>query len=158
MVVTGATSGIGEHIAEVFVAEGAYVVAAGRREHEGKALEARCGDALSFVCADVTIESDVRTMIDRAIARFGHLDCLVNNAGVPSPMVSVADVDMANFDQVYAINVRGVALGMKYAVPVMRRQGTGSIINIGSASGVRAGIAGHVYASSKAAVIHLSRS
>ena len=97
-------------------------------------------------------------MIGHAINRFGRLDCLVNNAGIPEPMISIADVDLTRFDWIHSVNVRGVVLGMKYAVPVMRRQGSGSVINIGSASGVRSGIAGHAYASSKAAVIHLSRS
>jgi hypothetical protein len=91
-IVTGATSGIGERIAEVFVAEGARVIAAGRRTDQGEALAARCGEALSFVRADVSKEVDVKAMIDHAVTRFGRLDCLVNNAGSGAPMVSIADV------------------------------------------------------------------
>ena len=79
-IITGATSGIGERIAEMFVAEGALVVAAGRREAEGQALEAKCGSAMSFIRTDVTNEASVKAMVDHAVARFGRLDCLVNNA------------------------------------------------------------------------------
>jgi NAD(P)-dependent dehydrogenase (short-subunit alcohol dehydrogenase family) len=75
-VVTGATSGIGDRIAELFVAEGASVVAAGRRTDEGSALEVRCGGNLSFIRTDVSVEADVKAMIDHAVSRFGRLDCL----------------------------------------------------------------------------------
>jgi NAD(P)-dependent dehydrogenase (short-subunit alcohol dehydrogenase family) len=156
-IVTGATSGIGERIAEVFVAEGARVVAAGRREAEGAALEARGGQALSFIRSDVSVEADVKAMVDHAVTRFGRVDCIVNNAGSGSPRVSIADVDIANFDQVMSTNLRGVVLGMKYAARVMLEQRSGSIINIASLSGHVAGIVSHTYSTSKAAVIHLTR-
>jgi NAD(P)-dependent dehydrogenase (short-subunit alcohol dehydrogenase family) len=157
-IVTGATSGIGERIAEVFVAEGARVVGAGRRESEGRALEKRCGPSLSFIRTDVADEASVRAMIDHAVGRFGRLDCLVNNAGGGSPMVSITDVTSEQFSSVFDTNVRGVMFGMKHAAPIMRTQGAGSIITIASAAGLRAGISGHIYSASKAAVIHLSRS
>jgi NAD(P)-dependent dehydrogenase (short-subunit alcohol dehydrogenase family) len=157
-IVTGATSGIGERIAEIFVAEGANVVAAGRRVAEGKALEARCGDALSFIRTDVAIEADVRAMIDHAIARFGRLDCLVNNAGTGAPMVSITEVTEAQFNNVFSVNVLGVMFCIKYATPIMLRQGSGSIITIASAAGRRGGLGGHVYGGSKAAAIQLTRS
>jgi NAD(P)-dependent dehydrogenase (short-subunit alcohol dehydrogenase family) len=156
-IVTGATSGIGERIAEVFVAEGARVVGAGRRAAEGKALQARCGPALSFVRTDVADEASVKAMIDHAVTRFGRLDCLVNNAGSGSPMVSIADVTAEHFASVFDTNVRGVMFGMKHAAPIMIAQGGGSIVTIASASGLRAGLSGHIYSASKAAVIHLSR-
>jgi len=157
-IVTGATSGIGERIAEVFVAEGARVVGAGRRESEGRALEKRCGPSLSFIRTDVADEASVSAMIDHAVGRFGRLDCLVNNAGGGSPMVSITDVTSEQFSSVFDTNVRGVMFGMKHAAPIMRTQGAGSIITIASAAGLRAGISGHIYSASKAAVIHLSRS
>src|ERR1700733_15112964 len=99
-IVTGATSGIGERIAEMFVAEGARVVAAGRREAEGRALEAKCGSNMSFVQTDVTDEASVKAMVDQAVARFGRLDCLVNNAGSGSPTVSIADLEAEHFSAV----------------------------------------------------------
>ena len=156
-IITGATSGIGERIAEMFVAEGARVVAAGRREAEGLALEAKCGPAMSFIRTDVTDETSVKAMVDHAVARFGRLDCLVNNAGSGSPMVSITEVAAEHFSSVFDTNVRAVMFGMKHAAPIMIAQGLGSIITIASAAGLRGGFSGHIYSASKAAVIHLSR-
>ena len=95
-IVTGGTSGIGEGIAKAFVAEGASVVIAGRREEEGRALEKQI--AVRFVRADVANEVDVKAMVDRTLEWFGRLDCLVNNAGIPSPMISVTEIDTATID------------------------------------------------------------
>ena len=158
-IVTGATSGIGERIAEVFVAEGARVVAAGRRETEGQALEAKCGPVMSFIRTDVTNEASVKAMVDHTVTRFGRLDCLVNNAGSGSPMVSITEVWLPSilFLGFQDTNVRGVMFGMKHAAPIMIAQGSGSIITIASAAGLRGGFSGHIYSASKAAVIHLSR-
>lgn len=156
-IVTGATSGIGERIAEVFVAEGARVVGAGRREREGRALEARCGPALSFLPTDVADETSVKAMVAHAVARFGRLDCLVNNAGAGSPMASIAEVTSEHFSSVFDTNVRGVMFAMKHAAPVLIAQGSGTIITIGSVGGLRGGLAGHIYSASKAAALHLSR-
>ena len=155
-VVTGGSSGIGERIVEVFVEEGAKVIVAARRADEGEALATRLG--VDFVRADVSVEADVKAMIDHAVKRFGRLDCLVNNAGIPAPMIPIADVDVATIDQVLAINVRGVFLGIKHAAPVMTAQGAGSIINIASVAGHRGGLSGHIYSASKGAVIALTRS
>ena len=157
-IITGATSGIGERIAELFVAEGASVVAAGRRTDEGGALEARCGDRLSFIPTDVSNEADVKTMINHAVSRFGRLDCLVNNAGSASPMVSITEATAEQFDNVFAVNVCGVFFGIKHAAAVMLRQGTGSIVTIASAAGMRGGLAGHIYSGSTAAASQLTRS
>jgi len=153
--VTGATSGIGERIAEVFVEEGAKVVVAARREAEGAALERRLG--VSFIRADVAREDDVKAMVAHALERFGRVDCLVNNAGAPLPMIGVADIDMATFDAVFAVNVRGVLHGMKHVAPIMVRQNSGSIVNVASIAGLRGGGSGHVYSASKGAVIALTR-
>jgi len=155
-IVTGGTSGIGEGIAKAFVSEGAKVVIVGRREEEGRALEKRIG--VRFVRADVANEADVKGMIDRTLEWFGRLDCLVNNAGIPSPMISITEIDVATIDQVLAVNVRGVALGIKHAARVMLQTGSGSIINIGSVAGLRGGISAHIYSASKGAVQALTRS
>jgi NAD(P)-dependent dehydrogenase (short-subunit alcohol dehydrogenase family) len=155
-IVTGATSGIGERIAELFAGEGAKVVAAARREAEGNALAKRLG--VSFIRTDVSRENDVRAMVDHAVQQFGRVDCLVNNAGMPLAVTSVADVDISQFDQVMGVNVRGVMLAMKHVAPVMLSQGSGSIVNIASIAGLRGGVSGHVYSASKGAVIALSRS
>ena len=157
-IITGATSGIGRRIAEVYVAEGARVVVAARREDEGKQLERELGDSTRFISTDVSNAEQVKAMVDCAIDSFGRVDCLVNNAGSPSPMVSIVDVDMDNYEQVMAINVRGVMLGMKLVIPHMLRQGSGSIINISSGAAIRVSYTAHTYAASKAAVTHLTRS
>jgi NAD(P)-dependent dehydrogenase (short-subunit alcohol dehydrogenase family) len=157
-IVTGATSGIGERIAGMFYAEGARVVAAGRRETEGRALEAKYGSGFCFTRADVTDEASVKALVEHTVAQFGRLDCLVNNAGTGSPMVSITEVAAEHFSLVFDTNVRGAMFGMKYAAPVMIAQGSGSIITIASAAGLRGGLSGHIYSASKAAIIHLSRS
>jgi NAD(P)-dependent dehydrogenase (short-subunit alcohol dehydrogenase family) len=155
-IVTGGTSGIGERIAEVFVEEGAKVVIAARRQEEGETLAKRLG--IRFIRADVSREADVRAMIDHAVKAFGRIDCLVNNAGVPSPMVSITEIDAATIDHLLAVNVRGVLLGIKHVAPVMLKQKSGSIINIGSIAGLRGGMSGHIYSATKGAVHALSRS
>jgi NAD(P)-dependent dehydrogenase (short-subunit alcohol dehydrogenase family) len=155
-IVTGGTSGIGEAIAKALVSEGAKVVIAGRREEEGRALEKRIG--ARFVRADVANEADIKAMVDRTLEWFGGLDCLVNNAGVPSPMISITEIDVATIDQVLTVNIRGVLLGVKHAARVMLPTGSGSIINIGSVAGHRGGLSAHVYSASKGAVSALTRS
>jgi NAD(P)-dependent dehydrogenase (short-subunit alcohol dehydrogenase family) len=157
-IITGATSGIGRRIAEVFVAEGARIVVGARREDEGRQLERELGKDCRFTSTDVSNAEQVKAMVDCAIDSFGRIDCLVNNAGSPSPMVSIVDVDMDNYEQVMAINVRGVMLGMKLVIPHMLRQGSGSIINISSGSALRVSYSAHTYVASKAAVTHLTRS
>jgi NAD(P)-dependent dehydrogenase (short-subunit alcohol dehydrogenase family) len=156
-IITGGTSGIGARTAEVFVAHGANVVIAGRRQDRGEKLAHRLGDVASFVRTDVSVEADVKAMIDHAVARFGRLDCLMNNAGRGSQFAAIADVDLQEFDAVIAVHLRAVLAGMKYAVPVMAVQGTGSIINVASVNGTRAGLGGHYYSAAKAASIHLTR-
>jgi NAD(P)-dependent dehydrogenase (short-subunit alcohol dehydrogenase family) len=156
-VITGGTSGIGARTAEVFVAEGAKVVIAGRRKDRGERLARKLGEAASFIRTDVSVEADVKAMIDHAVDHFGRLDCLVNNAGRGSQFATIADVDLEQFDAVIAVHLRAVLAGMKYAVRVMAVQGTGSIINVASVNGIRAGLGGHYYSAAKAAVIHLTR-
>ena len=156
-VITGATSGIGARTAEVFVANGAKVVIAGRRPDRGERLAGKLGDAASFIRADVSVEADVKAMIDHAVDRFDRLDCLVNNAGRSSQYATIADVDLAQFDAVIAVHLRAVLAGMKYAARVMAVQGTGSIINVASVNGFRAGLGGHYYSAAKAGSIHLTR-
>jgi len=156
-IITGGTSGIGAHTAEVFVAEGARVVIAGRRQQRGEPLARKLGDAASFIRTDVTVEADVKAMIDHATERFGRLDCLMNNAGSGSKFAAIPDLDLEQFDAVIGVHVRAVLAGMKYAARVMTPQQTGSIINVASVNGTRAGLGGHYYSAAKAAVIHLTR-
>ena len=157
VVISGGTSGIGARTAELFVAEGARVVIAGRRRDRGEQLAQALGQACSFVRTDVAIEADVRAMIAHALERFGQLDCLFNNAGLPSLCPDFENLDLERFDAAFAVHVRGVLAGMKYAVPVMTKQRSGSIINTSSINGSRAGLGGIDYAAAKAAVEHLTR-
>jgi len=156
-VITGATSGIGARTAEVFVASGARVVIAGRRQDRGEKFAERLGDAASFIRTDVSIEADVKAMIDHAVDRFGRVDCLMNNAGRSSQYAPIADADLETFDAVIAVHLRAVLAGVKYAARVMAAQGTGSIINVASVNGFRAGLGGHYYSAAKAGSIHLTR-
>jgi len=96
-------------------------------------------------------------MIEHAVSCFGRLDCLVNNAGRGSQFAAIADVDLEQFDAVVAVHLRAVLAGMKYAVRVMAAQRAGSIINVASVNGTRAGLGGHYYSAAKAAAIHLTR-
>ncbi len=155
-IVTGGTSGIGERIVELFVEEGAKVVVAARREQEGAALEKRLG--VRFIRTDVSSEADVKAMVDHAVKSFGRVDCLVNNAGIPSPMVSISEIDVPTIDRLMAVNVRGVLLGIKHVAPVMIAQKAGSIVSISSMAGLRGGVSGHIYSATKGAVLALTRS
>jgi NAD(P)-dependent dehydrogenase (short-subunit alcohol dehydrogenase family) len=157
-VITGATSGIGLRTAEVFVAEGAKVVIAGRRAAEGEALAARLGPACRFRQTDVTEEAQVRALINEAVERFGRLDCLFNNAGGPAQTGGIETLEADRFDAAMATLLRSVMLGMKHAAPIMRKQGSGSIINNGSIAGRLAGFSSSlVYGAAKAAVIHFTK-
>ena len=157
-VITGATSGIGLGTAELFVAEGARIVIAGRREAEGRAIAERLGATCLFRRTDVTEEAEMRALLAHAVDRFGRLDCLFNNAGGPGPTGGIEDIPVDRFDATMASLVRSVMLGMKHAAPIMRRQGSGSIINNGSIAGSRAGYSSSiVYGAAKAAVIHLTK-
>ena len=158
-IVTGATSGIGRRTAEIFVAKGAKVVACGRREDLGHALEEQLGsDHCRFVVADVTREDDVARVVATCMATWGRVDALFNNAGGPAPLGGIEGIPVDGFDAAFATNVRSVMLGMKHVAPVMIAQQFGSIINNGSVAGLRTGLSSSiVYSAAKAAVIHLTK-
>ncbi len=157
-VITGATSGIGLRTAEIFVAEGAKVVVAGRRAPEGEALARQLGGACVFRRTDVTDEDQMRALIGAAIDKFGRIDCLFNNAGGPAQTGGIEQLEVARFDAAMATLVRSVMLGMKHAAPQMRKQGCGSIINNGSIAARLAGFSSSVvYGAAKAAVVHLTK-
>jgi NAD(P)-dependent dehydrogenase (short-subunit alcohol dehydrogenase family) len=157
-VITGATSGIGLRTAEIFVAEGAKIVVAGRRAPEGAALAKKLGAGCIFLKTDVTQEDQMQALIGAAIDRFGRIDCLFNNAGGPAQTGGIEDLEVDRFDAAMATLLRSVMLGMKHAAPHMRKQGSGSIINNGSIAGRLAGFSSSlVYGAAKAAVIHLTK-
>ena len=157
-VITGATSGIGLRTAEIFVAEGAKIVIAGRRAPEGEALAKKLGADCVFLKTDVTQEDQMRALIGTAVDKFGRIDCLFNNAGGPAQTGGIEGLEVDRFDAAMATLLRSVMLGMKHAAPHMRKQGSGSIINNGSIAGRLAGFSSSlVYGAAKAAVIHLTR-
>jgi NAD(P)-dependent dehydrogenase (short-subunit alcohol dehydrogenase family) len=142
---------------EIFAEEGASIVIAARREREGHELADRLGDKVEFLKTDVSLEADVKRMIDHAVDRFGKLDCLFNNAGVPAPHSGIASIALEDYEYAMSVLLGGVFLGMKHAAPIMCAQGAGSIINTGSVAGILAGYSSIVYSAAKAAVIHLTR-
>src|SRR5215469_3212191 len=157
-VITGATSGIGLRTAEIFVAEGAKVVVAGRRIPEGEVLAERLGANCIFRQTDVTVEEQVASLTKLAIDKFGRLDCLFNNAGGPAQTGGIEGLEVGRFDAAMATLLRSVMLGMKHAAPHMKNQGFGSIINNGSIAGRLAGYSSSlVYGAAKAAVIHFTK-
>ena len=157
-IVTGGTSGIGRRTVEIFAQEGASVLIAARREKEGQAIADSLGDRVDFLKTDVAREADVKAMVDHALNRFGRLDCLFNNAGCPAPVGGIESVPLAGYEAAMAVLLGGVLLGMKHAAPVMKAQGSGSIINNGSVAGLRAGYSSSfIYSAAKAAVIHLTK-
>ena len=162
-IITGAGSGMGRAAAQMFAAEGASVVVAHYDEAAGSetaALVTQNGGEASFVRADVSDEADAKAMVDHAVARFGRVDALYNNAGVmPERDHSVIDTDVATWDRVMAINVRGVFLACKYAIPRMVDQGSGSVINISSfVALLGCSVPQDAYTASKGAVLSLTRS
>ena len=162
-VITGAGGGMGRTAAQMFAAEGAMVVVAEFSEpagHETVRLVEAAGGRATFVRTDVSAEADARAMIQHAVATFGRVDVLYNNAGImPEADHSVTDTAVDVWDQVMAVNVRGTYLGCKYAIPVMLEQGAGSIINISSFVAIL-GCSNpqDAYTASKGAVLALSKS
>ncbi|MFL5770543.1 MAG: SDR family NAD(P)-dependent oxidoreductase [Chloroflexota bacterium] len=162
-IITGAGGGMGRVAAQMFANEGARVVVAEFGEAAGQEtvaqVEAGGGEA-TFVRTDVSDEASAKGMIDHAIATYGRVDVLYNNAGVmPEADHSVVDTDVATWDQVMAVNVRGVFLGCKYAIPQMVEQGSGSVINIASfVALLGCTVPQDAYTASKGAIISLTRS
>lgn len=157
-VITGGASGIGKASVERFVAEGARVVIADIMDERGKALADALGERVAYLRVDVSREDDVKAAVDHAVERFGRLDCMFNNAGIGGASGPIDLIPALGFDITVAILFRSVFFGMKHAAPVMKAQGSGSIISTASIAGLRTGFAGHFYSACKAAVIHMTRS
>jgi NAD(P)-dependent dehydrogenase (short-subunit alcohol dehydrogenase family) len=161
--ITGGGSGIGRVASRMFAAEGARVVVAEFDPDAGQETVRQvreAGGQATFVRTDVSSEPDARAMVEHALATFGRLDCLYNNAGVmPEADHSVVDTDVATWDRVMAVNVRGVFLGCKYAIPALIAAGGGSIINIASfVALLGCSVPQDAYTASKGALLSLTRS
>jgi len=160
-IVTGAGSGFGEGIAKRFAQEGAGVVvndivAAGGQRVAGEISSA--GGKAIFIRGDVTRTSDWGGLVGGAQSAFGRLDIVVNNAGWTHRNKPYLEVTEAEFDRVYAVNVKSVYLSAIHAVPVFRKQGGGCIVNIASTAGIRPRPGLTIYNSSKGAVVLMSKS
>jgi len=160
VVVTGASSGMGKAIVELFAKEGANVVAVARRRERLDELAASLSSAPGKVipyAGDVSSEADIVAAIELAVKEFGRLDVLVNNAGIMDDMSPIGDVKNEKIEQVFAVNVYGPMYSMRKAVQVFLEQGGGgNIINVASLGAMRS-CAGAVYTASKAAVVSLTK-
>ncbi len=155
-VITGGTSGIGEATAELFAAEGAKVVIAGRGEEEGQAITKRLGDSVSYQRCDVLVEDDIGSLIQSTVDKHGRVDCLFNNAGAAS-RGTLETVTGEDFDYSMRLLLGSVVFGIKHAAPVMKKQGSGCILNNSSIAAIRMNQGGYLYCAAKAAVTHLTK-
>lgn len=158
VIITGASSGFGRESAKLFAENGAKIVAVSRGAAGQKVAEdivAAGGEAL-FVQADVSVEQDVVNVVNRTVEKFGRIDVLFNNAGIYIPG-KADELDAADWDKVIDINLKGVYLGSKYAVPHMKKNGSGVIINTASAAGIIGFPDAVAYAASKGGVVYLTK-
>ena len=161
VLITGGLTGIGRAAAVAFAKKGAKVVVAGRRDEAGQALakELRSlGSEAEFINADVRKEDEVRALVDRTVARFARLDVAVNNAGTEGQVGPITDQTAESYAATFDTNVLGVILSLKHEVRVMKRQGSGSIINISSTYGHEGAPGASVYVGSKHAVEGITKS
>src|SRR4029077_9002437 len=162
-IITGGGGGMGRVAAQMFAAEGGRVAGGEFNEAAGQEtteLVRAAGGEATYVKVDVSKEADAKAIVDHAVATYGRLDCLYNNAGImPEADHSVTDTDVATWDAVMAVNVRGVFLGCKFAVPARVAGGGGSIINIASFVAILGcSVPQDAYTASKGAVLALTRS
>jgi 3-oxoacyl-[acyl-carrier protein] reductase len=161
IIVTGSGGGIGEGIARRLAAEGAQLLVNDVNEAAGRLVVGAINDAggtATFFKADVTRSEDMKGLVDEALARFGRLDAMVNNAGWTHRNRPALEVSEEEFDKCFAVNVKSIYLATIHAVPVFRGQGGGSFINIASTAGLRPRPGLTWYNASKGAVITMSKS
>jgi len=152
VLITGALTGIGRATAIAFAQEGTRVIVSGRHDEAGLKLvsELRSLDAeAEFVRVDVRHDDDVRSLVDKTVARFGRLDIAVNNAATEGPRGLVTEQTAESYAATFDTNVLGVLLSMKHELSVMLPQGSGSIVNVSSAYGSIGAPGASVYVASK---------
>lgn len=158
--ITGGTSGIGEATARLFAGEGARVAITGRRIELGERVvgEVRsAGGEAIFIAADVTLAEDCRRSIDETVAAYGRVDILFNNAGIVTPG-TLEETSEEDWVRTFEVNVKGTYWMTKLALPVMRAQGGGVIVNNASDWGIVGGPGYTAYSASKGAVVLLTKS
>ncbi|QIZ01186.1 SDR family NAD(P)-dependent oxidoreductase [Streptomyces sp. S1D4-11] len=161
VLVTGALAGIGRATATAFARQGASVVISGRRDDEGKAFAAELQKLrvkAEYIRSDVSVEEDVRALIDSTVKNFGRLDVAVNNAGFTGNPGQLATQTADAYDTVFDPNVRGLFFSLKHELRVMTEQGFGNIVNLSSTFGERGGAGAALYSASKHAVNGFTRS
>lgn len=161
VIITGATSGIGEASAKAFAKEGANVILVGRNNERGTKIEKEIlasGSKAIFVQCDVSKEDDVQKLIDKVITKFGEIDILFNNAGVTFPSMEIERMPFEDWKKTFDINVNGYFLVTKYAKPYLLKS-KGIIVNNASIAGMHSYVTGrsYAYSASKAAVIQFTR-
>lgn len=157
VVITGASRGIGAAAAQVFVRAGAKVALLARSEADIQVLAAGLGtEAMALVC-DVAQAASVGAAMAAVIARWGRIDVLINNAGVIEPIARIADTDPADWSHAIDVNLKGVFNGMRYAIPVMRAQGAGTILTVSSGAAHTPLEGWAAYCASKAGAAMLTR-
>lgn len=155
-VITGGTSGIGAATAEVFAEQGCKVMIAGRSEEKGQKLADSLGGNVVYHRADVSNESEIESLLAVVVKQFGKLDILFNNAGA-STYGKFDDVTQEEFTQSMQLLLGSVVLGIKHAIPHMKANGGGCIINNASIAAIRYGQGGYLYSAAKAAVTHYTK-
>jgi NAD(P)-dependent dehydrogenase (short-subunit alcohol dehydrogenase family) len=156
-VITGAASGIGRGTVDLFVREGARVIAADIQDDKGTRIEEDHKGRARYVRCDVNQEGDIAAAVAAATKHFGKLDCIFNNAGQGGARDGADSVTAEGFDSVMHLHVRAALFGMKYAVPAMRAAGGGSIISTASVAGLQAGFGPVLYSIAKAAIVHMTK-
>jgi NAD(P)-dependent dehydrogenase (short-subunit alcohol dehydrogenase family) len=156
-VITGGCSGIGRGAVELFVREGARVVIADILDERGRELEQQLGGAVAYARCDVLKEDEIAAALARAQSAFGGLDILFNNAGSSDQTETVETIEADRWDWVFALLVRGPALAVKHATPMMEARGGGSIVNTASVAGLQGGMGPLGYSCAKAALLQFTR-
>lgn len=159
-VVTGAASGMGKAIAELYAAEGAKVVIADMNFDGADAVVqgiSSNGGTAKAVKVNVTSQKDIDNMIDTAVNEFGTLDILVNNAGIMDGFEPVGEISDEKWDLIFDVNTKGVMRGTRKAIPIFLEKGKGVIINTASTGGVNGAHAGAAYGASKHAVVGMTK-
>ena len=156
-IITGGTSGMGAATAAMYVAEGARVMVAGRRRDAGQEIVDRLGENAAFSAGDVTVEADVAALVGATVDRWGRVDILFNNAGIGREYRTVENFDSDEFLADVWTLVGSCFMTVKHAAPIMKRQGSGSIINNGSSAGLTTDGSGAVYSACKAGMIHVTK-
>ncbi|MET8202866.1 SDR family NAD(P)-dependent oxidoreductase [Micromonospora taraxaci] len=161
ILVTGATSGMGQALVERVAAEGAKVVLAARGKEAGEALAATlhsAGADAIFVPTDVTVGAEMATLVQRAVDHYGRLDGVFNNVGAATALGPITEIDPDAWDAEMALNLSSVFFGLRYQIPALQASGGGSIVNNASVSGVTGSAGLASYSAAKHGVVGLTRS